>query len=92
MIECVTYQDDNKSIVRFDDLPLFCKINFFNPTPHPNLMASLVALVHTIINFVIHLLKPIYLDNQSPLTNVFKPFRVVCKLRRTIYNGFIVVN
>ena len=35
-------------------------------------MASLVALVHTIINFVICLLKLICLDNQSPRTNVFK--------------------
>ena len=26
------------------------------------------------------------------LTNVFKLFRVVYRLRRTIYNGFIVVN
>ena len=34
----------------------------------------------------------IYLDNQSPLTNVFKLFRIVYKLRWTIYNGFIVVN
>ena len=34
----------------------------------------------------------ICLDNQSPLTNVFKLFRVVYRLRRTIYNGFIVVN
>ena len=76
------------------DLSLFCKINFFKPRPL-NLMASLVALVDSIINFVIRLLQThllICLDNQSPLTNVFKLFTAVYRLRQTIYNGFIVVN
>ena len=34
----------------------------------------------------------ICLDNQSPLTNVFKLFRIVYRLCQTIYNGFIVDN
>ena len=46
-------------------MSLFCKINFFKPNPTPlppNLMTSLVPLVHSIINFVIrfsetHLIK-----------------------------------
>ena len=46
--------NNNKSIVHSDDLLLICKINFFNPS---NLMASLVPLVHSILNFVICLLE-----------------------------------
>ena len=58
------------------------------PPPHPlNLMASLVALVDSIINFVIRLLQThllICLDNQSPLTNVFKLFTAVYRLHQFI--------
>ena len=60
MIECVACLVAQTPLITvslwciFDDLSLFCKINFFNP---PNLMASLVALVHSIINFVICLLE-----------------------------------
>ena len=46
--------NNSKSIVRFRDLSLFRKINFFNP---PNLMGSLVPLLHSIINFMICLLE-----------------------------------
>ena len=46
--------NNSKSIVRFRDLSLFRKINFFNP---PNLPGSLVPLLHSIINFMICLLE-----------------------------------
>ena len=59
-----------------------------SPSPLPNLMASLVALFHSIISGFVYLTHS--LDNQSPLTNVLKLFRVVYRLCRTIYNGFIV--
>ena len=46
--------NNSKSKVRFRDLSLFRKIIFFNP---PNLMGSLVPLLHSIINFMICLLE-----------------------------------
>ena len=61
MIECVT------CLVAWTPLSLQCvsddviilQDQFFHPSPPltPNLMASLVALVYSIINFMIHLLQ-----------------------------------
>ena len=56
MSSCVDAINNNKSMVRFRWFVIFSQDYFFQPPP-TDLMASLGALVHSIIKFVIHLLE-----------------------------------
>ena len=59
MCDMSSCMDTIKSTVRFRWFVIILQDQFFHPSPPltPNLMASLVALVYSIINFMIHLLQ-----------------------------------